>query len=114
MINVTRLNRSSLILNCDLIEYIEYTPDTVITLTNDRKITVQETAEEVVERIRALLLVSGPRVSGPYGAATLSLIVPDRTHGRRKTAAQKERVPPNPTWRPSEACFWPSVASPGE
>ena len=53
MINVTRLNRSSLILNCDLIEYIEYTPDTVITLTNDRKITVQETAEEVVERIRA-------------------------------------------------------------
>ena len=53
MINVTRLNRSSLVLNCDLIEYIEYTPDTVITLTNDRKITVQETAEEIVEKVRA-------------------------------------------------------------
>ena len=53
MINVTRLNRSSLILNCDLIEHIESSPDTVITLTNDRTITVQETAEEIVERIRA-------------------------------------------------------------
>jgi flagellar protein FlbD len=53
MINVTRLNRTSLLLNCDLIEYIEYTPDTVITLINDRKITVQESADEIVERIRA-------------------------------------------------------------
>jgi flagellar protein FlbD len=53
MINVTRLNRSSLVLNSDLIEQIESSPDTVITLTNDRKLTVQETATEVVERIRA-------------------------------------------------------------
>ena len=53
MINVTRLNRTSLVLNCDLIEYIENAPDTVITLTNDRKITVQETVEEIVERVRA-------------------------------------------------------------
>lgn len=52
MINVTRLNRSSLVLNCDLIEFIESAPDTVITLTNDRKITVQETAEEIIDRIR--------------------------------------------------------------
>ena len=53
MINVTRLNRSSLILNSDLIEFIETAPDTVITLTNDRKITVQETVEEIIDRIRA-------------------------------------------------------------
>jgi flagellar protein FlbD len=53
MINVTRLNRSSLVLNCDLIEHIESSPDTVITLTNDRKITVQETAEEIIARVRA-------------------------------------------------------------
>ena len=52
MINVTRLNRSSLMLNCDLIEFIESSPDTVITLMNDRKITVQETSQEVVEKIR--------------------------------------------------------------
>jgi flagellar protein FlbD len=53
MINVTRLNHSSLVLNCDLIETIESSPDTVITLTNDRKITVQETAEEVIDKVRA-------------------------------------------------------------
>lgn len=53
MINVTRLNHTSLVLNCDLIEHIESSPDTVITLTNDRKITVQETAAEVVDRVRA-------------------------------------------------------------
>ena len=53
MINVRRLNNSTLILNCDLIEHIESSPDTVLTLTNGQKITVQETAVEVVERIRA-------------------------------------------------------------
>ena len=53
MIHVTRLNRSSVVLNGDLIEYIENTPDTVITLTNDRKITVLETTEEIVESVRA-------------------------------------------------------------
>ena len=52
MINVTRLNRSSLVLNCDLIELIESSPDTVITLTNDRKLTVQETPDEVISRVR--------------------------------------------------------------
>lgn len=52
MINVTRLNHTSLVLNSDLIEFIETAPDTVITLTSDRKITVQETAQEIVDRIR--------------------------------------------------------------
>jgi flagellar protein FlbD len=52
MIDVTRLDRSSVVLNCDLIESIENTPDTVITLTNDRKITVLEAAEEIVRRVR--------------------------------------------------------------
>ncbi len=52
MIHVTRLNHSSIVLNCDLIEHIECTPDTVITLVNNQKLTVLETADEVVERIR--------------------------------------------------------------
>jgi len=33
MIQLTRLNHLPLVLNSDLIEYIEITPDTVITLT---------------------------------------------------------------------------------
>lgn len=51
MIQVTRLNHSPLILNPDLIEHMEVTPDTVITLTTGQKIVVLESAEEVVERI---------------------------------------------------------------
>jgi flagellar protein FlbD len=51
MIRVTRLNSSPLILNSDLIEHIEVTPDTVITLTTGQSLRVRETAEEVIQRI---------------------------------------------------------------
>jgi len=53
MIRLTRLNHVSLVLNSDLIEHIDVTPDTVITLTNGQILRVRETAEEVVERIVA-------------------------------------------------------------
>jgi flagellar protein FlbD len=53
MINVTRLNRTPIVVNSDLIEFIENTPDTVITMVGDRKMTILETAEDVVERIRS-------------------------------------------------------------
>jgi flagellar protein FlbD len=51
MIRVTRLNSSPLILNSDLVEHIETTPDTVITLTTGQSLRVRESAEEVVQRI---------------------------------------------------------------
>ena len=51
MIRVTRLNSSPLILNSELIEHIETTPDTVITLTTGQSLRVRESAQEVVERI---------------------------------------------------------------
>jgi len=53
MIYVTRLNRSSVVLNSDLIEHIENTPDTVITLTTGQRITVRESACELIESVRA-------------------------------------------------------------
>ena len=37
MISVTRLNNKEFYVNCDLIEFIEATPDTVITLTTGKK-----------------------------------------------------------------------------
>ncbi len=52
MIPVTRLDQSAILLNCDLIEQIESTPDTLITLTSNQKLVVLETADEIVERIR--------------------------------------------------------------
>jgi len=51
MIYVTRLNHTSVLLNSDLIEYVETTPDTVISLTTGQKLMVRETAEELVARV---------------------------------------------------------------
>ena len=51
MIYLTRLNHAPIIVNADLIENIENTPDTVITLTNGHKIVILETAAQVVDRV---------------------------------------------------------------
>jgi flagellar protein FlbD len=51
MIYLTRLNHQSLVVNSDLIKFIENAPDTVLTLTNGEKIVVREKPEEVVQRI---------------------------------------------------------------
>ncbi len=51
MIRLTRLNHVPLVLNSDLIEHIEVTPDTVISLTTGQIVRVLESADEVVRRI---------------------------------------------------------------
>lgn len=51
MIEVTRLNNKELTINCDLIEFIEETPDTVITFTTGTKIVVKESLPEIKKRI---------------------------------------------------------------
>ena len=53
MIQLTRLNHVPLVLNSDLIEHIEVTPDTVIMLTTGQIIRVLESADEVVSRVVA-------------------------------------------------------------
>jgi flagellar protein FlbD len=52
MIHVTRLNHTPVVLNCDLIEQVETTPDTVISLTSGQKIMVLESTEEIIDRVR--------------------------------------------------------------
>ncbi|MFO7299360.1 MAG: flagellar FlbD family protein [Actinomycetes bacterium] len=49
---VHRLKGEPFFLNADLIESIEGTPDTVITLVDSRRLVVADTPEEIVERIR--------------------------------------------------------------
>ncbi|NLK20765.1 MAG: flagellar FlbD family protein [Epulopiscium sp.] len=49
MIKVTRLNDSEIIINAELIELIEATPDTVITMTTGRKIVVKETVDDIID-----------------------------------------------------------------
>ncbi len=51
MINVTRLNDKRFTINSDLIETMEETPDTVITLTGGNKYVVSESVEVLIERI---------------------------------------------------------------
>lgn len=53
MILLTRLNHMTFYLNSDLIETIEETPDTVITLISGKKLLVVESAFEIIERIAA-------------------------------------------------------------
>lgn len=53
MIIVHRLNGTEFVLNERHIETIEQTPDTIITLTNDRKYLVKESVEEILERVAA-------------------------------------------------------------
>lgn len=47
MIEVTRFDNSVLMINAELIETVEETPDTVITLTTGRKLIVKESRQEL-------------------------------------------------------------------
>jgi flagellar protein FlbD len=53
MIRLTRINHVPLVLNSDLIEHVEITPDTVIAMTSGQKFMVLESADEVIERVIA-------------------------------------------------------------
>lgn len=51
MIKVTRFNKTVIVVNAELIEFIEATPDTIITLTDGKKIVVCEKVDQVIEKI---------------------------------------------------------------
>ena len=51
MIRVTRFNGSQFYLNAEMIQTVESTPDTVVTLTNNTKVLVKEKAEVIIARI---------------------------------------------------------------
>ena len=53
MIDVTRLNGKEITLNCDLIEIVEETPDTVITLTTGKKIIVKEIRQTIKNLVKS-------------------------------------------------------------
>lgn len=66
MIRVSRLNGSELVINADLIETLEATPDTVVTLTTLHKYVVSESVDEVMDRVLAYKqqIFMGPRSRG--------------------------------------------------
>jgi len=51
MIYLTRLNGEKIVLNLDMIEFMEETPDTVITLTTGKKIVVKESTGQICDQV---------------------------------------------------------------
>ncbi len=78
MILVHRLKGERIFLNADLVEVVEETPDTVISLVDGRRIVVSDRAADVVERIlefRASVLVCATEMySGGSGGSVVSLL----------------------------------------
>ena len=51
MIKVTRLNGQFIVVNADLIEFVEEIPHTIISLTTGKKILVRENTEEIIHKV---------------------------------------------------------------
>jgi flagellar protein FlbD len=51
MINVKKINGEEIIVNCELIEMIEFSPHAVMTLTTGDKIIVDETRSDILRKI---------------------------------------------------------------
>lgn len=51
MIKVSSLHNDKFVINADLIELIEMTPDTIISLTTGKKIIVQESVDEIIHKV---------------------------------------------------------------
>ena len=53
MIEVTKINGAKILVNPSLVEVIEETPDTVITLTTGKKIIVKESRQEIKNLVKS-------------------------------------------------------------
>src|ERR1051326_6759269 len=51
VIQLTRLNNSSITINSDVIKFVQQSPDTVITLLNGEKILVRESVGQILDRV---------------------------------------------------------------
>ena len=65
MIRLTRLSGTEFVLNGELVQEIESTPDTIITLTCGKKVMVKESVDAVVDAVVEYrhLIVQGPNFS---------------------------------------------------
>jgi flagellar protein FlbD len=66
MIALRRLNNQPIMVNADLIESVETTPDTVVTLTSGNKLIVRDSMEEIQTKIiEYQRRVQGPKEVSP-------------------------------------------------
>ena len=97
MIELTRLNGSSLVVNSDLIQYVESAPDTTLTLLNGEKVVVRESAREVIDltiafRSRLLAEVSRSCPGGIVIAAAAPHVLPPQSWLRASDGMEPEAV----------------------
>ena len=73
MIKLTLYNDSDVIVNADLIEFVERTPDTLVSLTTGKKVMVKESVEDVIGKVIAYrrLIAKNHRLFGPRGKNSL-------------------------------------------
>jgi len=87
MIELTRLNKERLMVNCDFIKFVEEAPDTVITLIAGEKIVVRESSQEILAKIiefRRAIAASLARPPGPPPSAP--------GHSNRPVTTPEEQV----------------------
>ncbi|MDR1689584.1 MAG: flagellar FlbD family protein [Clostridiales bacterium] len=53
MISITKLNNMEVIINCELIESIEATPDSTISMTTGKKFIAKESIDVIIEKVIA-------------------------------------------------------------
>ncbi len=80
MINLTRLNGSRQVVNCDLIKFAEATPDTTISLVTGEKLIVRESCDDLIERVHA------------YRSSVLAQAWPDAAFALNAHSAHKLRT----------------------
>jgi flagellar protein FlbD len=87
----TRISGQEIVINADLVEVVETTPDTVITLIDGKKYVVEESAQEIIDRVvqyRAAIIgvpapvpaaADSPRRKAGRGAGTVHRLGPKRS-----------------------------------
>ncbi len=80
MIRLTRLNRTEVVVNAELINIIEAAPDTVVSLTSGEKLLVKESVDEVIKQVIDYKhrIISGDQLRG-------DLRIVDRSSGEAKS-----------------------------
>ncbi|HEY2545831.1 MAG TPA: flagellar FlbD family protein [Candidatus Acidoferrum sp.] len=78
MIQLTRLNNQPMMVNSDLIKFVEKAPDTVLTLLTGEKVIVLESADTVLAKIVAFRqsILAGPQVQVSPGTVGGPPVVP--------------------------------------
>lgn len=62
MIRVTRMNGVEFVINAELVEFVESTPDTVITLTTGKKFVLKDSLDDVVDKVIAYRKAVGSKI----------------------------------------------------